>query len=326
MSADPTARSAMLALARRVRAYFAPVDRSTGIPGVFDPARHGAFDPDAPPAPWLDLGEIRDFRRSSETKLAATRSGIMSPPRAQYRAHLDARLDFQFAEWGKLQMALSGGSQHLNVLAPDPGGDPAPGGGDALPAIALQAGSTPSQLVVGSGNVAAFSVGDMVAVDLDYAGQTGYIGSGIAAAYVRTATAIGGDAHYIRRITFNVGRVESKNADALLLVQPLLGGVPGASAKVQKVVGFVDREGGSFFQEWSALFVFSEETGARVALHYPRLQACAPAAESWSELLPPFNSVGLHASFLALPVNDALDGEQALCYRSFFPAPNAALY
>ena len=33
---------------------------------------------------------------------------------------LDARVEFDFREWGKLQMALAGGSEHMNVLASDP--------------------------------------------------------------------------------------------------------------------------------------------------------------------------------------------------------------
>ncbi len=38
---------------RRVRAYFAPVKRSAGIPTLFDAAQFGRFDLNAPPAPWV---------------------------------------------------------------------------------------------------------------------------------------------------------------------------------------------------------------------------------------------------------------------------------
>src|SRR3989440_6447089 len=51
-------RTAMIPITRRIRAYFAPVDRATGTPAIFDPGKHGAFPLDAPPAPWLDLGWI----------------------------------------------------------------------------------------------------------------------------------------------------------------------------------------------------------------------------------------------------------------------------
>ena len=37
------------------------------------------------------------------------------------------------------------------------------------------------------------------------------------------------------------------------------------------MAAFVDREGGSFFQEWSALFVAEPESGGRVCFYYPRL-------------------------------------------------------
>jgi hypothetical protein len=34
----------------------------------------------------------------------------------------------------------------------------------------------------------------------------------------------------------------------------------------------------------------------------------------------------LHASFLALPITDATDNEQVVCYRTYVPAPAAFLY
>ena len=49
-------RPPMLPVARRARAYFASVVRATESPTIFDPALHGAFALDSPPAPWLDLG------------------------------------------------------------------------------------------------------------------------------------------------------------------------------------------------------------------------------------------------------------------------------
>ena len=59
---------------------------------------------------------------------------------------------------------------------------------------------------------------------------------------------------FIRRVTFNVSRVSSKTPTSLLLAQPLIG-PPTSGMGVQRVVAFVDREGSSFFQEWSGLFV-----------------------------------------------------------------------
>jgi hypothetical protein len=101
---------------------------------------------------------------------------------------------------------------------------------------------------------------------------------------------------------------------------------------LQAVTGFVDREGGSFYQEWSALFVMQGSQGERIFFHYPRLQTMTGAEEA----VTPLNGkrqnsqtwngqsrVLLKGQFLALPVTDPLDGEQVLCYRSFLPAAKA---
>jgi hypothetical protein len=311
---------------RRLRAYFAPVDRATGAPAIFDPARAAAFGLDSPPAPWISLGWIENLKRTAGTRIQAARAGLKGAPAAQFRSQLDARVEFDFREWGKLQMALAGGSQHLNVLAADLNADAVPSGGSPLTAVAVLPGSTAQEIIFGAGAVDFFSVGDLIAVDLDYAQQTGYVGTGIAAAFVNDPDDVERDAHYIRRVTFNVGRVASKTGSSVLLAQPLLGGAPPAGANAQKVVGFVDREGGSFFQEWSALFVLEEDSGGRISFHYPRLQPAAPAQETTVTIAAPVESWALHASFLALPFTDRNDGEQALCWRSYFPASSAAIY
>ena len=45
----------------------------------------------------------------------------------------------------------------------------------------------------------------MLAVDADYQQQTGYVGTGIAAAYVNDPADVNRDANYVRRVTFNLG-------------------------------------------------------------------------------------------------------------------------
>ena len=60
---------------RRVRGYFAPVNRLTATPTPFDATTVASFDPDTPPAPWVDLGWIDGFTRASETKLQVVESG-----------------------------------------------------------------------------------------------------------------------------------------------------------------------------------------------------------------------------------------------------------
>src|SRR5438552_12874434 len=59
--------------------------------------------------------------------------------------------------WGKLQMALASGAQHMNVLACDPNTSAQPSGGTPLPASAVLTGSTALQIVLGAGAVAAFA-------------------------------------------------------------------------------------------------------------------------------------------------------------------------
>ena len=311
-------------VARSVRAFFAPVNRETELPTMFDPAK--PFDVNEPMSPWMAAGEVREFKRASTTKFGAMYAGAKGLTAGQYRGSLGAQVALDFCTWGKLQMALAGGSQHMNVLAEDLNSEPQPSGGVPLSAVAVQPGSSATEIVLGTGTVDMFAAGDLVAVDLDYQQQTGYVGSGIAAAYVRYPLEVLLDPHYIRRVTFNVGRAESKTSIALILAQPLLGGAPPSGAQAQKVIAFVDREGGSFFQQWSALFVLPEESGGRVCFYYPRLESAAPARETSFEIAALLAGCALHAAFLALPYKDINDGEQVLCYRSYFPAGTAALY
>jgi hypothetical protein len=319
-------RGPMQPLAARIRAYFAPVARDTSTPTIFDPAKDDSFALDSPPAPWLDAGWISNFTRTADTKFVPLRVGAKNAARLQCRRGLGATIGFEMHDWGKLQMAISSGSQHMNLLAEEANTTPEPSGGVPLAPVALLAGSTAGQLVVGSGAVDSFNIGDLVAVDIDYAQQTGYVGTGIAGAFVKAAADVGFDPNYIRRVTFNVGRISGKTQTSLQLAQPLLAGPPPVNAQIQKVVGFVDREGGSFFQEWSALFVCESETGARAFYYYPRVQPAAPAHESSSVIAGAFDAWSLHAKLIALPTTDLADGEQVLCYRSFIPAQNAALY
>jgi hypothetical protein len=327
-------RAAMVPVNRRVRAYFAPVNRASASPTIFDPAKDGRFELSAPPAPWIDLGWIDNFERCSASSGEVLRTGAASGGSLQYRSSAAGQVEFDFREWGKLQMALAGGAQHMNILAADPNADPEPLGGTPVPAVAVLAGSTASEVQVGAGAVNGFARGDLIAVDLDYTQQTGYVGSGLAGAFVRNPADVLMDPHYIRRVTFNVGRVAGTTATSLLLEQALLGGAPSTGAGVQKVIAFADREGGSFFQEWSAVFVLEEQMGGRVCFYYPRLSPATPSGnpalgfrrESRIEIAGPIAAIALHAAFVALPYSDRNDGEIAVCYRSYFPAGSAALY
>jgi len=337
----------MVPITRRMRSYFAPVNRVTETPTIFDPGKYGAFALDQPPPPWIDLGWIDSFQRFCAMVTEPVRAGLRGAPAAQFHGPLDVRVEFEFREWGKLQMALAGGSEHMNVLASEANANPQPSGGTPVAGVIVLAGSTASEIVVGAGAVGTFSIGDIVAVDADYQQQTGYVGTGISAAYVSDPVAVNRDANYVRRVTFNLGRVVEKTTTTLVLAQPLLGGAPAAGIGVQKVVAFVDREGGAFFQEWSALFAAEEESGGRVCFHYPRLSPTTSIQtsirlnlnaatqtgavkvfqrEADVEIVNPISALALRAAFIALPHTDENDGQTVVCYRSYFPAAMAAVY
>jgi len=327
-------RASMVPVTQKVRAYFAPVERKTETPTIFDPSREGMFELESPPAPWIDLGWIDNFVRSAESSDGELSAGAPASLLGHYRTTVGGRVEFDFREWGKLQMALAGGTQHMNVLATENDAIASPWGGTPIAATAVLEGSTSSEIVVGSGSIGDFSPGDLFAIDRDYQQETGYVGAGVASAYVNDAGDVMRDPNYLRRITFNVGRVATKTSDSLLLAQPLIGGSPAEGTSAQKVVAFLDREGGTFFQEWSAVFVHQEESGGRICFYYPRLSASAVQQNSQRGLqkeiaiaiLQPLRALALHACFVALPCRDQADGETVVCYRSYFPTATAAVY
>jgi hypothetical protein len=316
--------SAPAPVARRVRAYFAPVNRAAQTPVLFDPSQQGGFSLDTPPSPWIDLGWIQDFARKPASKSTPLLTGIPAAALEQVRETLQAQVSLQFLSWTKLTMALATGSQHMNVLAAASGATPAADGAQAVPAVIPQSGSTATSILLASSDAAKFSAGSIVAVDVDYTGQTGYVGTPVSGAFVRQALT---DVDYIRRVTFNVALVAQVAPTGLTLAAALPGGAPATGAKVQAVTGFVDREGGSFYQEWSALFVKQGSQGERIFFHYPRLQSMSGAEEAVASLNGKNQNgqsrVILKGQFLALPVTDPLDGERVVCYRSFLPALNA---
>ena len=313
-------------VARRVRAYFAPVNRASSTPTLFDPSQQGGFNLENPPTPWLSLGWIQDFTRKSASKSSAVNAGIPAAALEQVRETLQAEVSCEFLSWTKLTMALATGAQHMNLLSAASGAALAADGAAAAPAVVVQSGSTGSTIVLAAADAAKFTAGSMIAVDADYAGQTSYVGTPIAGAYVRQPLT---DVDYIRRVTFNVGLVSQVSSTGLTLAEPLPAGAPAAGAKMQAITGFVDREGGSFYQEWSALFVMEGSQGERIFFHYPRLQSMMSAEEASLPLSVKQPSgqarIALKAHFLALPVADPLDGERVVCYRSFLPAAHALI-
>jgi hypothetical protein len=68
----------------------------------------------------------------------------------------------------------------------------------------VQSGSTAASIVLAAADAAKFAAGSMIALDVDYTGQTGFVGAPVSGAYVRQALT---DVDYVRRVTFNVALV-----------------------------------------------------------------------------------------------------------------------
>jgi len=308
--------STMPPMVGRVSAYFAPVNRTAQQATIFDAAQSGEFALNSPPAPWVGLGWITGFTRTCGTKIEPVRTGAPAVTQLQARTEIEATVSFAFESWGKLQLALSAGTQQMNLLKVASGATAEGSGGTGIAAVLLQSGSTASVLQLGVTAAAAFNIGELIAVDVDYATQTGFVGSGVSGAYVQAALT---DVDYIRRVTLNVGRITAISAatGALTLEWPLIAGVPTSAMKVSGVVGFCDREGSSFFQEWSAVFVGEGQQGERIIWHYPRIQAMRSVAEANAVASGGYDKVQLSAAFRALPVKDPVDGETVVCFRSY---------
>ena len=322
-------RKPMVLVGSGFRGYFAPfMQGAEPSPTLFDPARQGRFDTNAPPAGWYDLGWIDQFRRSPAGRIGQIRSGYRGAVRAQYRGEIGSSVEFEFREWGKLQMALAGGTTHFNILKAAAGSPEQPVGGTPAAAVALDVGSTATSLVLVAGGGAQFTAGEIVVVDVDYEGQAGYVGSGIQATFVPAAAV--SDTNYIRRVTFNVGVISAINGDTLTLEQPLLGGAPVAEAKVQAVTGFASREGSSFVQSWSAIFVVDTADGAQLYYFYPQLSIASERDDATFDIenagAADVRGYALRAEFNALAFEDPVDGETVVCYRGFFPAPGSQAY
>jgi hypothetical protein len=303
-----------------VRAFIAPVRRETGLPTIFAASQAAAFELENPPEPWIAIGTVENFRRSDADEALSVQSGTDNAVVAQFRRKLESHVTFDLRTWGKLQMALAGGGTHWNVLEPLTGAPSAAIGGEAISAQPLLPGSTATLLKLDPQGASRFAAGDIIAVDVDYMQQTGYVGLGIAGAYIAPSQQTRPSSEFTRRVTFNVARIASIEGGDLHLESALLAGDPPSSAAIQKIVGFADREGGAFRQEWSVLFFEETVSGGRVCYYYPRLQSVPPGSEHKSTILGEFQSLLLQAHMLALPATDPQDGVAALWYRVYVPS------
>jgi len=96
---------------RRVRAFFAPVNRVSGVATTWDPSGIAGFEVWAPPVPWLDLGWCAGFERESGTKVAALLGGAPGVAVGQVRTEIEASVSVAFESWGKLERRRMGGAE-----------------------------------------------------------------------------------------------------------------------------------------------------------------------------------------------------------------------
>jgi hypothetical protein len=285
---------------------------------AFDAASMGRFNLDTPPAGWMDAGVVSSVKRDPGESWKAVWSGAPAMVKSQGRSRVEEIVEVLLPGWTRLAVALSAGTQTMNLLKTAAGVTANPSGGTAVAAEIVGSGSTATVLQLGS--TTAVQAGDVVVVDVDYTGTTGYVGSGVAGAYVVTAPEAP-DVDFVRRVSFNVARVLSVDAGTVTLASALPAGGPDAGMKLSIVDGFVDRNGGSFAQEWSALFVVDGFQGDRLLLHYPRLQPTGGgSAENALEVAKGVARWRPVARMRALPVVDAVDGVGVVSFRSYLPA------
>src|SRR6202453_1991095 len=107
---------AVAPVTRRVRAYFAPVDRVAGGPTGFDAAQMGGVWVGRAPAPGVDLGWCSNFVRKSETKVGVLTTGAPAVVQSQVRSQVECSVQLEFDSWGKLQLAVAAGPEQMNFF------------------------------------------------------------------------------------------------------------------------------------------------------------------------------------------------------------------
>lgn len=340
------------------RAYFAPFNQAlaqttsvtTTGPSILDLAFSGPFSTITPPSGWYDLGWIKDFAISPESKIGEIRSGYRGAVRAQYRGQAGETFEFKFREATRMAFKIATGSSTMNLLAANPAASTAgPLSGSGTQAVPLMAsgyqangaGTTAGSptLFVPTSSGTLFSVGNFIVCDIDYdlvsfglvgdAGQPIFQGAVVDVDYIRKTS------DYVARIVSIVpGAVAG--GDGLVLSGPLVGGgngVPTASvsppntAKIQKIKGWVEREGGTAITEWSALFILDTIDSAQIAIYYPHVSISqfkgiteyAIENKGTTDL----TAYELPCTLQALAFDDPLDGETVVGYKAFYQRPKA---
>lgn len=327
-------------------------------PSILDLQFSGPFNTNSPPAGWFDLGWIKDYKITPASKVGSIKSGYRGATRAKVRGEVGEEFEFKFREFSRLALKISTGCEVFNLLAAGQASSTNPLGTSGTTAISLGAsgyqatgGTATDPRVAGlptvflpTGSGALFTAGNQIVVDVDYdKTSVGFIGSNGVPVYVNNAPQ---DTDFIRRtsdFTNTIATVVSApiagiagNQDALVLVQQFVGGgastsvnpgpvVPPAGSKLQKISGWVSREGGTFVMDWSGLFIMDTIDGDQIVFYYPHIsisQFKDVAANNYIQNLGTTDESGyeLDATWEALAFDDPLDGETVVCYRAYYPS------
>src|SRR2546430_17468437 len=104
------------------RSYFAPYNPALGSgvastvlgPTILDLQAILPWNTNAIPTGWFDLGWIKDFKITPQTKIGQVRSGYKGAVRAQYRGEVGEQFEFKFREFGRMQYKIATGNVPFN--------------------------------------------------------------------------------------------------------------------------------------------------------------------------------------------------------------------
>lgn len=340
------------------RAHFAPFNQSLAVtnsstqlgPTIYDYMVAKRFLDGTPPVPWLDLGMISKFKFTPGSKIGTIATGYRMAPRAKYRGEVGEKITFAFDESTRFAYKIATGTAVFNLLATtQTATSSGPLSATGTAAIAMGAsgyvatglGTGPTTglptLFVPAGSGALFPAGTYIVCDQDYStSQFGFVGDAGANVFpgaVQSVDFIRMTSDYVSMVLQVVpGAVSGQ--DALILNRPFAGGgqnalssvanmAPTAGAKVQALVGYATREGGTTITEWSGIFVMDTIDGSQLLRYYPRLAPDTIPGFSAANV-PGINSLqqySLEAALEAMAYDDPLDGETVVSYEAYFPRP-----
>lgn len=334
------------------RAFFATYNKAIGSqlalttagPTILD-LTTGPFNSYTPPTGWTDLGWIKDFKTTVESKIGQVRSGYRGAVRAQYRGQVGESFEMKFREYGRLQYRLATGTNVMNVFAASglSGGTAGPLSASGATAIAVTAYSPgpPATLTLASAPIAAqIGIGSYIVADQDYVvGAFGLQGDAGTPVFQGAVTTV----DYIRMNSDYVAQVAGIAGNVLTLDQPFVGGGSGnpspnfnpvtgfasfvaPQVRCQAIKGFVAREGGTYISEWSCLLMCNTIDAAQLVIYYPHvsIQQLNDHANPWTiENIGTTDEGGMDidAKFTALAFDDPLDGETVVAYKSYYCKP-----